>query len=449
MSTGKVCEKAVYGYPSVETLVFTFVKASKLIAKTDPMYSDVRQLATGKRRLYRYWDDSSGQKRSNAKDLPSVASALQAELARTWATPEIAAEVTSRLSDYVRSYLEDFVRAISAANIETSQVMSYVRPLFFAQRIAVDLSWLEQRWGIGLLSRMLPKDSETVPTKYFGPTATALRWIRKLEGHSAAKAAKAAGKDPIEVQGLMDRWENGRHLPRQDSYALIRDLYGMNDNARYRLWFWIALVLEEAGPVFRQEIAACLGRGFNLATARQPFIELSNSRITSLGVPEAFVVLEQLLCRQAVVRKEDDLSNALAALEELRDFVKSNRGIAEYHVYAMGARIAVFSREPKKARELYIEAISLARYAEPTAAERIARELAALCAHEGYAVSLKNITDTQWLFGLHPIQIRRMPYEDDETLEGATDMKRAFDYIRYFPPQMFFDRAVPVSTSIS
>lgn len=434
-------EKRRYGYPSVETLVFSFVKASRLIAKSNPIYSDIRQLATGKRRLYRFWDAPPDERKSNAKDLPGVASVLEMELARTWATPEMAAEVAKRLADYIRSYLQDFVRAISAANIETSEVMSYVRPLFFAQRIAVDLSWLEQRWGIGLLPRMLPKDGCQVGiTRMFGPAATALRWIRKLEGCSAASAATAAGRDPAEVQGQMDRWENARHSPRQDSHPLVRDLYGMNEKPRYRLWFWIALLLEEAGPEFRREIAACLGRGFDLATARDPFVELSKSRITSLGAPESFTVLDRLLCRQSTIRKEGDRDKACLALEELKRFIESTNGIAEYHVYAMEARIAVFSREPKKARGLYIEAISLARYAEPMAAERISRELAALCANEGYAVPLKNITDLQWLFGLHPIQTRRMPYWDDETLDGATDMKRAFDYVRYFPPQLFFDR---------
>lgn len=442
MDKVKIGEKTSYGYPSVETLVFAFVKASRLVSKTHPLYSDIRQLATGKRRLYRYWDASPGEPKNNAKDLPSVASMLQVELAKNWATPEIAAEVAKRLSDYVRSYLEDFVRAISAANIETSEVMSFVRPLFFAQRIAVDLSWFEQRCGIGLLPRMLPKDRDEVQgRKGLGPTAVALRWIRKLEGHSAAKAATAAGKKPAEVQGLMDRWENGRHAPRQDSLPLVKELYGMNDNARYRFWFWIALLLEEAAPEFCREIATCLGRGFDLETAREPFAELSNSRITSLGVPESFTVLDRLLCRQSHERAAGDRDEALSALEELKRTVDSNKGIAEYHVYAMEARIAVFSREPKKARDLYIEAISLARYAEPTAAERISRELAALCAREGYAVPLKNVTDMQWLFGLHPIQTRRMPYDDHETLDGATDTKRAFDYFRYFPPQLFFDRA--------
>lgn len=81
----------------------------------------------------------------------------------------------------------------------------------------------------------------------------------------------------------------------------------------------------------------------------------------------------------------------------------------------------------------------MVRYAESTAAETISRELAALCPHEKYAVPLKGINDTQWLFRLHLIQIRRMPYDDDETIDSAMDMKRAFDYVWYFPPQLFFD----------
>lgn len=441
MDSAMISGKKSYGYPSVETLVFAFVKASKLVAKADPLYSDVRQLATGKRRFYKFWDKANGGK-SNAKDLPSVASALEKELAKTWASPEIAAEVTSRLGSYMRSYLKDFVSVISAANIPTDEVWLTLRPTFFAQRMAVDLSWLEQRWGIGLLPRVLPKSSEAQTIQRFSATATALRWIRKLEGHSAAKAAVAAGKDPADVDGLMDRWENDRSKPRQDSFPLIRELYGMNHNVRYRLWFWVALLLDEAGPEFRREIAACLGRGFDLAIARHPFVELSNSRITNLGVPESFTTLDRLLCRQSTRRAPGDRERALLALEELKHFVDANNGIAEYHVYSMAARIEVFSGKPQKARDLYVEAISLARYAEPTAAERISRELAALCAQEGYAVPLKNVTDTQWLFGLHPIQTRRMPYGDDETLTSATDMKRAFDYVRYFPPQLFFDRAI-------
>lgn len=73
----------------------------------------------------------------------------------------------------------------------------------------------------------------------------------------------------------------------------------------------------------------------------------------------------------------------------------------------------------------YRHAVALSRYAEPISAERILREFAALCAHEPYTIPLKNPTDTQWLFGLHPVQIRRMPLEDDETPANATGMVAA------------------------
>lgn len=443
MESVKVILKKTYGYPSVESLVFAFVKASRLVPRSSSLYTDIKELTKGSRRLYGFWDARPSGSKGGANDLPGVARALEEELATTWATPEIATEIAQRLSDYIRSYMLDFVRAISAANFETSEVMSVLRPVFFAQRLAVDLSWLEQRWGIGLLSRMLPKSPDVNDKEHLPPTAVALRWIRKLEKRSASKAAADAGMEPVDVVGQMDRWENGRHEPRKDSLPLIRELYGMNENVHYRLWFWIALILDEAGPEFRQEIALCLGRGFDLQTARYTFGELSNGKIIRLGTPEPFNVLDRLLCRQSTKRADGDRERAMLALEKLRQFVDASGGVAEYHIYAMEARVAVFSREPEKARKLYVEAISLARYAEPVAAERISRELAALCAREKYTVPLKNINDTQWLFRLHPMQTRRMPYDDDETITSASNMKRAFDYLRYFPPQLFFDKANP------
>ena len=313
MESQKTAKKS-YGYPSVESLVFAFVKASRLVPKSNSLYTSVRELTTGKRRLYGFWDARPSD-RNNAKDLPSVARAIEKELAQTWATPEIAAEIAKRLSDYIRSYMEDFVRAISAASFETDEVMEVLRRDFFARRIAVDLRWLEQRYGIGLLVRILPKQSTLANTKHLTPSAVALRYIRKLESISAAKAAKLAGREPVDVVGQMDRWENARSSPRQDSLPLIRELYGLNSKFRYRLWFWISLVLDEAGPAFCREIAACLGHGFDLSMARRRFVEMSNSRITSLGVPVAFTVLDHLLCRQSTTREAGDRERALAALE--------------------------------------------------------------------------------------------------------------------------------------
>lgn len=427
-----------YGYAAVESLVFAFAKASYLIPKEHPAYTDIRQLAEGKRRFYAALEREHREKKSNAKDLPALATLMKTELAREWATPDIAEEVAKRLAGYVTSYLKDFVREISAANIPTSRVQDVLRATFFAQQIAVDLSWLEQKWGVGLLPRLLPKDADHARV---APIAVALRWIRRLEGRSAAEAARKAGLKPDEFLDKMNRWESGRQKTRRDSFARVKELYCMNENPRYRFWFWIALVLDAAGPAFRQEIAACLGRGFDLESARAPFIELSNSCITETGTPEAFLVLDRLLCRQSTSREPGDRDEALAALEDLRRFVAETNGVAEFHIHAMEARIAVFSGQPAKAKKCYEQAVALSRYAEPISAERILREFAALCAHESYAIPLKNATDTQWLFGLHPVQIRRMPLEDDETPANATDTKRVFDYYRYFPPQLFFSRA--------
>jgi len=435
-----------YGYPAVESLVFAFAKASYLIPKEHPAYTDIRQLAEGKRRFYAALERQHREKKSNAKDLPALATLMKTELAKEWATPDIAEEVARRLASYITSYLKDFVREISAANIPTSRVQDVLRATFFAQRIAVDLSWLEQKWGVGLLPRLLPKNADHARV---APIAIALRWIRKLEGRSAAEAARKAGLKPDEFLDKINRWESGRQKTRRDSFARIKELYGMNENPRYRFWFWIALALDAAGPAFRQEIAACLGRGFDLDSARAPFIKLSNSCITETGTPEAFLVLDRLLCRQSTSRAPGDRDKAIAALEDLRRFVAETNGVAEFHIHAMEARIAVFSGQPAEAKKCYEQAVALSRYAEPISAERILREFAALCAHESYAIPLKNATDTQWLFGLHPVQIRRMPLEDDETLANATDTKRVFDYYRYFPPQLFFSRAATAQDSLS
>jgi hypothetical protein len=435
-----------YGYPAVESLVFAFAKASYLIPKEHPAYTDIRQLAEGKRRFYAALERQHREKKSNAEDLPALATLMKTELAKEWATPDIAEEVARRLASYITSYLKDFVREISAANIPTSRVQDVLRATFFAQQIAVDLSWLEQKWGVGLLPRLLPKNADHARV---APIAIALRWIRKLEGRSAAEAARKAGLKPDEFLDKMNRWESGRQKTRRDSFARIKELYGMNENPRYRFWFWIALALDAAGPAFRQEIAACLGRGFDLDSARAPFIKLSNSCITETGTPEAFLVLDRLLCRQSTSRAPGDRDKAIAALEDLRRFVAETNGVAEFHIHAMEARIAVFSGQPAEAKKCYEQAVALSRYAEPISAERILREFAALCAHESYAIPLKNATDTQWLFGLHPVQIRRMPLEDDETLANATDTKRVFDYYRYFPPQLFFSRAATAPDSLS
>lgn len=224
-------ENPQYGYPPVETLVLAFVKASYLIPKDHEAYTDIRQLAEGKRRFYASLGKERTEKKSNAKDLPALANLMRDELAREWATPEIVAEIARRLALYIGSYLSDFVRVISAANIPTSRVLDVLRPTFFAQKVAVDLSWLEQKWGIGLLHRLLPKNTgDTQAT----PVTVALRWIRKLEGLSAADAARAAGLPPEDVLDKMNRWESGRQKPRRDSFDQLKQLYGMNERPLYR-----------------------------------------------------------------------------------------------------------------------------------------------------------------------------------------------------------------------
>ena len=119
-----------YGYAAVETLVLAFVQASYLIPKDHPAYTDIRQLAKGKRRFYGSLERGRSKKKSNAKDLPALANLLKAELAQEWATGEMAEEVARRLERYITSYLQDFVRAVSAANLLTSQVQDLLPDVF-------------------------------------------------------------------------------------------------------------------------------------------------------------------------------------------------------------------------------------------------------------------------------------------------------------------------------
>lgn len=98
-----------YGYAAVESLVLAFVQASYLIPKDHPAYTDIRQLAEGKRRFYASLERERDGKKSNSKDLPALANLMKAELAREWATPEMADEVGRRLARYITSYVRKSV----------------------------------------------------------------------------------------------------------------------------------------------------------------------------------------------------------------------------------------------------------------------------------------------------------------------------------------------------
>ncbi|HEY8606423.1 MAG TPA: hypothetical protein VIM12_04835 [Noviherbaspirillum sp.] len=129
------------------------------------------------------------------------------------------------------------------------------------------------------------------------------------------------------------------------------------------------------------------------------------------------------------------------ALDLFREHVAKNGGLGEYHLPAMAGRIAMLDRDPVSARDYFKQAVELAQYQEPHSVERILREAAAIFQRHCYAVPLKDVTDLQWLMGVHPIQLRKAAWDDDDTWESVTEQKRVFDYIRYFPPQAFFDRA--------
>jgi transcriptional regulator with XRE-family HTH domain len=420
-----------YGYPSVESLVFTFIKASHLAPKSSSVYTDVRELVKGKRRFFA--EISPGERKENADDFPGIAGKLEKALAEEWATPEMVAEISYRLKDYIRTYLTFYVRRISAAQLPTIFILKNIQTFYFAPRLAVDLSWLEQKWGIGLLPRLLSKE-----TTEENPIGVTLRRIRKLESFSLAEAARRAGDNTGELENKMFRWESGANKPRKDSFDQLKAGYGLDTNSRYGLWTWIALVLDQCEPEFRRQIAAYRGHGFDVEAACTSLIQLSNNTILQTEIPESFRTLSRLLCNQAS-REPGDYELALQAIDEFEAHIKANNGKCAYHLYAMKARIAVFSKKPKEAQKMFLQAIDLARYAEPIEAERLLRSYAALCARERYKVPLKHVTDIQWLLGFHPLQKRQPDIWADETEESVTETKRVFDYYRYFPPQSFFD----------
>ncbi|MFC7289530.1 hypothetical protein ACFQPC_15895 [Herminiimonas glaciei] len=423
----------LWGYPSVESLIFGFIKASQLVPKESKLYTDVKQLRDGKRRLFdlSHLDDSVTAK---TQGLPDVLKELEEKLGEQWTSPEIASSIRERLAKIMADYVELYVLGISAAVLKKTQVVSNLRCFYFAQRIAVTLAWLEQRWGIGFLRKFV--DDPAKPNL----VGRCLRWIRRLEKLDIQNAAKRVGISEFDEFGKkMYRWESGKHAPRRDSYPEIREAYGLEGNPLYGLWFWIAIVLDNCDSEFKKEIAAGVGKGYDKDSARATFIDMSNQAILDTEVPPSYLILNELLCTQAA-RKDGDYELALKSLQEFEDIVDAYDGRGKYHLYSFQARMAVFTGKPKIARDLFIKAIELARYSEYTATEKFLRAFAALCAYEEFVVPLKDVTDKQWLFGMHPAQKKQADIWLDETEEIVTTRKRAFDYIRYFPPQSFFGK---------
>lgn len=436
MCTGT--EEYIWGYPSIESLVFGFIQVSHLVPKESALYSDVKQLAEGKRRLFDLSDiDASPPMKSH--NLPSLLVELEHILGKEWTSPAIASDVRHRLSQIMSGYARYYVVEISAAGLKKSDVLSHLKVFYFGQRIAVTLAWLEQKWGVGFLRKFLEEPtSDKLVGKY-------LRWIRKVEQLSAATAAKRAGVENVEeFSKTMYRWENGKQDPRKDSFPLIRKAYGMESNPAYGLWFWIALFLDNCGDdELKQGVAAGVGKGFDNDSARAAFIDRSNQSILDTEVPESYLTLNTLLCTQ-VAREEGDFELIQRCLEEFEEYVSKHEGRGLYHLYSFQARMAVFTGRPKDAVGLFMKAIDLARYAEHVAAGKFFRAFAALCTREKYVVPLKYVADKQWLFGMHPVQKNEPDIWIGETEELLTNRKRAFDYLRYFAPQSFFKPRVIV-----
>lgn len=424
----------MFGFPDVRMLLSEFVRTSHLVPHDSVLYADIRQFITGKRRFYAELEKSARSHERAVVDFPELCKRLETELGANWLTPTMSRAIFSRLGNALDLYLTEFVHKISGTPLPTARLAEILRATYLAQRFAVDLSWLEQKWGIGVLAKILPKGAVEP-----NPVGQLLRWIRKLEGWSQGDCARVAKEEPVDVVDLMSNWETGKSIPRKDSFTLLRKLYGLETNERYRLWFWIALCLSSMDHEFRIEIADGIGRSFDLDEALTPVVGATNAAILKTPPPTSFQILSDLLCRQSVHRVEGDRERAIAALNEFRVHVANLDGLGEYHVPAMEGRIAMLSRDPIAARDFYIKAVELAQYQDPKSVERILREAAAIFSWHRYAVPLKNVTDLQWIMGVHPIQIRRSAWDDEDTWESVTDKKRMFDYARYFPPQAYFD----------
>ena len=186
-------------------LLNEFVRASHLVPYDSVLHADVRQLITGKRRLYASLEKATRSNERTVVDFPRLWNQLEDELGANWLTPAMSKAVFSRLEGSLDVYLTEFVHKISGAALPTTRLAGILRATFFAQRLAVDLSWLEQKWGIGALRKILPTG-----TAEPNPVGHVLRWIRKLEGWSQREAALLAKVDPIDVVDQMSNWETGK-----------------------------------------------------------------------------------------------------------------------------------------------------------------------------------------------------------------------------------------------
>lgn len=72
----------------------------------------------------------------------------------------------------------------------SSRVQNVLRPTFFAQQIGRRPQLAGKIMGHWSSSPLLPREADHARVKQI---AVALRWIRKLEGQSAAEAARKAG----------------------------------------------------------------------------------------------------------------------------------------------------------------------------------------------------------------------------------------------------------------
>jgi hypothetical protein len=93
----------MFGFPDVRMLLDEFVRASHLVPYDSVLYADVRQFATGKRRLYASLETSTRLGERVVVDFPKLWTRLKDELGATWLTPEMSKAVFARLEGSLTS----------------------------------------------------------------------------------------------------------------------------------------------------------------------------------------------------------------------------------------------------------------------------------------------------------------------------------------------------------
>ncbi len=436
--------KNATGYTPLAEIIAGFAAATHLAPAKSEIYSDLKELVQGRRLFYRSLDRKRAAK-TNAADLPGVVRQLGCATEDRLCSEPMALELYRFAVGLCEEYLRDFVGSIATPSVPASDVMDRMTRLFFGPKIAVLMRRLEARYGISMLDFLLDacKGSAAMPV------GVALRWIREVQDISRPEAAaRAKSERPEVIVKQMERWESGKVVPNIASQALIDEVYGLKGNPRYALWAFLALALANAPRPLRDAIVDSRGKPYDGNVACAAIQAMSREENGRIVPPECYVKLHSLLAPNSCIGYNEPgpvvKTEVERLLAEFEDYLNQHENLERFYLYHLRARYLVFSRQPSKARGEYEKAIAGSHCVDPNAHRQLLREYAALAEHEGYTVPLRYANDEQWHFRNHPLQTRRMPLEDDETPEQATDMKRWVDYhARFFQKTLFFDWQKP------